>query len=236
MRPAGADCASTYIPPLCGVSSGALVAERVSTGYGKQVAVADLTLAVDPGEFVAIVGPNGAGKTTLVQLLSGLLPCWTGRLTWRDREFTRWGAWQRVQAGISTVPQAAPAFMGLTVERNLEIAAGVRRREAGTMLAIVLELFPELRPKQFSLARTLSGGQRQMLALARAMCQSPQVLLLDEPSFGLAVGVRRRVVEMLRRYRAQFGCSVLMVEQDVQMIDGADRVYFMNAGRIEKVH
>jgi branched-chain amino acid transport system ATP-binding protein len=207
----------------------------VTTGYGKQAAVADVALAIEPGEFVAVVGPNGAGKTTLVNVLSGLLPCWSGRLTWDGRDLTRSEPHERVQLGLATVPQAAPAFMGLSVARNLEVAASVRGPGLDGMLPVVLELFPELRPKQLALARTLSGGQRQMLALARAMCQSPRLLLLDEPSFGLAVGVRHRVVGMLRRYREKVGCSVLMVEQDVSMIEGADRVFFMNSGRIERV-
>jgi branched-chain amino acid transport system ATP-binding protein len=212
-----------------------LAAEGITSGYGKLAALREVSLTIAPGEFVAIVGPNGAGKTTLISALSGQLPCWQGRLRWQGQDITGHSIARRVQAGISAVPQAAPAFPGMSVAGNIDVARSVANKSDSDQLERVLQLLPELYPKQQSLAGTLSGGQRQMLALARAMSQSPALLMLDEPSFGLAIGVRQRVVDMLRQYRRQTGCSVLMAEQDVGMIKTADRVFFMRSGRIEQV-
>lgn len=223
-------------PPQTAVDlTGQLQARGLVTGYGKQAAVRDVSLEIRSGEFVAIVGPNGAGKTSLISVLAGLLHCWQGSLHWQGVDITRKDMADRVQLGLSTVPQAAPAFPGLTVARNIEVAQSVCPDRSADTLPFVLELFPELLPKRSALARTLSGGQRQMLALARAMSQRPRLILLDEPSFGLAVGVRKRVVDMLAQFRHHTGCGVLMVEQDVQMIQGAQRVYFMKSGQIEQV-
>ena len=212
-----------------------LVVDGITSGYGKLAAVSEVSLTIAPGEFVAIVGPNGAGKTTLISALSGQLPCWHGRLRWQGQDVTGLSIALRVKGGISTVPQAAPAFPGMTVAGNIDVARSVLSIDDGDDWTRVLELFPELHPKRQALAGTLSGGQRQMLALARAMSQSPSLLMLDEPSFGLAVGVRQRVVDMLETYRRQTRCSVLMAEQDVSMIKTADRVFFMRSGRLERV-
>lgn len=141
--------------------------------------------------------------------------------------------------GISTMLQGAPSFPGATVAQNLAIAAAVRGGRFGlgsrSSVEMVFDLFPELMPKQKATAGSLSGGERQMLALARAVCQDPKLILLDEPSFGLAIGVRYRVLEMLKKFRERSSCAVLMVEQDVSMIEGASRVYFMSSGKLERV-
>lgn len=206
------------------------------TGYGKQAAVQGASLGVEPGEFVAIIGPNGAGKTSLLNVLAGLLPSWRGDVVWGGVNITGENTAARIARGISIVVQGAMAFSTLSIEQNLELALGVRTRPgSANAMATALELFPELVAKRRAAASTLSGGQRQMLALARAVCQQPDLLLLDEPSFGLAVGVRQRVVDMLDTFRRKTGCAVLMAEQDLQMISGADRTYFMSAGRVERL-
>lgn len=213
----------------------ALLVSDLWTGYGKHPAVQEAALEVGAAEFVAIVGPNGAGKSTLIGALAGVLPSWRGGIRWQERDITRTGPAERVGLGISTVPQGAPSFPGATVARNLQIAAGIRHAGDRSAIPLVFELFPELVSRQQIRAGSLSGGERQMLALARAICQQPRLILLDEPSFGLAIGVRHRVIEMLAEYRQRSGCAVLIVEQDIRMIETASRVYFMASGKLERV-
>jgi branched-chain amino acid transport system ATP-binding protein len=212
-----------------------LAVSGLTTGYGKQVVVRQADLTVPEGGFVAIVGPNGAGKSTLIAALAGVNRCWNGEIRWRGRPIGSASPAARVAMGMSIVLQSAPAFPGMSVAQNIQVANAIRADAGPAAVEFVYRLFPELVSRPDALARTLSGGQRQMLALGRAMSQAPGLLILDEPSFGLAVGVRHRVVSMLAEFRARTGCGVLVVEQDVQMIRDAESVYFMTAGRLDRV-
>lgn len=215
--------------------AGKLRIAKLSAGYGKQAAVMQAELEVGDGAFVGIVGPNGAGKTSLINALNGTLRRWHGAIDWRGQDVSSLAPSARVRLGISTVPQGAAAFPGITVARNIEIALSASKAADAEAAELAISLFPELAPKWRLNAGTLSGGQRQMLAIARAIAQKPSLLLLDEPSFGLAVGVRQRVIAMLAEFRRRTGCAVLMAEQDVTMIEGAERIYFMSAGRLQQV-
>lgn len=207
----------------------------LTAGYGKQVVLRNVDLSVPQGRLVAIVGPNGAGKSTLVAALAGIIRCWLGEIRWKGRPIGGTSPVARVGMGISAVPQSAPSFPGMSVSQNIRVANEVRHGAPPEARNAVYELFPELAERAGALARTLSGGQRQMLALGRAMSQRPELLILDEPSFGLAIGVRQRVVSMLAEFRLQTGCGVLVVEQDVQMVKDADAVYFMSAGVLDRL-
>jgi branched-chain amino acid transport system ATP-binding protein len=217
-----------------GVQGEGLVVSGLTTGYGRQPAVISADLAVRPGEFVAVVGPNGAGKSTLVRAVAGLIPAWKGSIRLGETALDRLSARSRVQRGIVAVLQGAPCFPSLTVGQNIDIAVRLvpATRE---FVDEILGSFPRLLERWDAQARTLSGGERQMLALARAIFLRPKVLLLDEPSFGLAIGARQRLVELLDDLRRKQGWSVLIVEQDVQLIRDAQTTYFMASGNLERV-
>ena len=190
------------------------------------------SLTADAGEIVALLGPNGAGKSTLVKAVAGLVPVSSGRITLGDRDITGSPAHRMVHQGLAYVPQTENVFTRMTVEENLELAGSVRpaarRQEA---IAGVLALFPDLGAQRRLLAGRLSGGQRQMLAMARALVTDPGVLLLDEPSAGLAPPLVATVLAKLREVRDR-GVAVLVVEQNVRAaLAVADRAYVLVEGR-----
>ena len=207
------------------------------TGYNRQPTLHGVGLEVPRHSVVAVVGPNGAGKTTLINAVAGLLPTWRGTVSWDGAAFGRASPRARVARGVSVVPQGAPTFPKLSVIQNLLVAARVTSNsDVGERVADVLQLFPELASRPRVSASSLSGGQRQMLAIGRALCQRPSLLLIDEPSFGLAVGVRHRVVEVIKEFAVVRGGTVLIVEQDAHMVkNAADVAYFMTNGVLEEV-
>ena len=202
--------------------------------YGKSHVVFDLDLAVAEGELLALLGRNGAGKTTTILGVVGLVPGVTGAVRVGGQDVSEWPPYRRTKGHIAYVPSGARCFPNLTVQENLELTAhsdGV----AGWDLARVFEMFPALERLRDNLAGGLSGGERQMLAVGRALMSNPRVLLLDEPTEGLAPVVVQSITSLLQRLKAT-GVSILLAEQNHQMaLRVAERAAFLEKGRIVDV-
>ena len=189
------------------------------------------SLAVQPGEIVAILGPNGAGKSTLVKAVAGLVPITAGRVQLHGQDITRVPAHRLVFEGLAFVPQTENVFANLTIAENLELAAAILKVDRRERLGPVYAMFPDLERQRALLAGRLSGGQRQMLAVARALIARPRVLMLDEPSAGLSPKLVLQVLDQLRLVRDS-GVTVLLVEQNVKAaLDVADRAAVLVEGR-----
>jgi branched-chain amino acid transport system ATP-binding protein len=207
----------------------------VSAGYGSFRALFDVSLEVAAGEAVGVIGPNGAGKTTLMRVISGLIPTTAGELAFEGTSLAGLPAHRIVERGIAHVPENRRLFPRLTVEDNLRIGAFITeaRRHYSERLAWVYDLFPQLRERRNQPAGTLSGGEQQMVAIGRALMSRPKILLMDEPSAGLAPLVVQQVFDLVRRIRAE-GFTVLIVEQNVaQVLDVVDRAYLIEVGSIK---
>jgi branched-chain amino acid transport system ATP-binding protein len=207
----------------------------VSAGYGTLEVLKDITLSVGGREVVTLLGPNGAGKTTLFRTIAGQTRAMRGRITFHHHDLTRMTMWDIARLGIGYVPEGRQLFSTLSVLNNLELA-GVhsRRLPPGALpqqLAMAFSRFPVLGERQQQLAGTLSGGQQQMLAMARALMGRPQFLILDEPSLGLAPRVVREVFRAIGAIH-QDGVGVLLIEQNAAALGISDRVYVMERGRI----
>ena len=209
--------------------------QNVTAGYGHFTALWDVSLRVATGEAVAVVGPNGAGKTTLLRVVSGLLPPRAGRLRFDGVDLTGRGAHEVVAHGIAHVPEGRRLFPMLTVVDNLKMGAFLprARRQFAESLERVYALFPVLAERRSQRAGSLSGGEQQMLALGRALMSRPKLILLDEPSLGLAPVMVLRVFDLIRRVREE-GYTILVVEQNVrQVLKLVDRAYLLEVGRIK---
>jgi branched-chain amino acid transport system ATP-binding protein len=207
----------------------------VCAGYGSFRALFDVSLEVPAGEAVGVIGPNGAGKTTLLRVISGLVPLTSGSMTFEGRAVSGLPAHRMVEQGIAHVPENRRLFPRLTVEDNLRIGAFIPQARArfAQELARVYDLFPRLKDRREQLAGTLSGGEQQMCAIGRALMSGPKLLLMDEPSAGLAPLVVQQVFELVHRIREQ-GLTVLIVEQNVpQVLDVVDRAYLLEVGSIK---
>jgi branched-chain amino acid transport system ATP-binding protein len=206
----------------------------LSAEYGSFRALFDISLEVTAGEAVAVIGSNGAGKTTLMRVISGMLRTRSGTMTFEGRSLVGLKASRIVAAGIAHVPENRRLFARLTVEENLRMGAFLpaARAEYKDRAGWVFDLFPRLKERRDQLAGTLSGGEQQMCAIGRALMSRPRLLLLDEPSAGLAPLVVQQVFDLVRRIRAE-GFTVLIVEQNVQQaLELADRAYLLEAGHI----
>jgi len=207
----------------------------VSAGYGSFQALFDVSLEVPQGEAVGVIGPNGSGKTTLMRVISGLLPLRDGVMTLEGRPVGGLPAHRMVEQGIAHVPENRRLFPRLSVEDNLRIGAFIpeARKRFAAQLDWVYTLFPRLRDRREQLAGTLSGGEQQMCAIGRALMSKPKILLMDEPSAGLAPLVVAQVFELVQRIRAE-GLTVLIVEQNVQQVlEVVDRAYVLEVGAIK---
>jgi branched-chain amino acid transport system ATP-binding protein len=206
----------------------------VSAGYSSFRALFGVSLEVGAGETVGVIGPNGAGKTTLMRVISGLVAPFAGAVTLEGRAIGGLPAHRIVEHGIAHVPENRRLFPRLTVEDNLRIGAFIAsaRDHFSEQLARVYDLFPRLRERKDQPAGTLSGGEQQMCAIGRALMSRPRLLLMDEPSAGLAPLVVQQVFELIHRIRAE-GLTVLIVEQNVQQVlEVVDRAYVLEAGSI----
>jgi branched-chain amino acid transport system ATP-binding protein len=203
--------------------------------YGSVTAVRGISLEVAEGEVVAIIGPNGAGKTSTLRAITGLVPTAGGRVVFRGTDVSRWKAHRIVTLGLCHAPEGRRLFPQMTVMENLRMGAYRRRgpAEIGRTLAQVEELFPRLAERRAQLAGTLSGGEQQMLAIGRALMAEPRLLVLDEPSFGLAPMIVREIGRIVRSINRERAVSVLLVEQNARMALGiAGRAYVMETGRV----
>jgi branched-chain amino acid transport system ATP-binding protein len=206
----------------------------IDAGYGGFRALADVSLAIRSGEAVAVIGPNGAGKTTLMRVISGLIRPMRGAITMEGADLLATRAHRIVERGIAHVPENRRLFPRMTVEDNLRMGSFIAaaRPKFRENLDFVFGLFPRLQERRRQFAGTLSGGEQQMCAIGRALMSTPRLLLLDEPSAGLAPVIVQQVFALVERLRAT-GLTVLIVEQNVrQVLRVVDRAYLLEAGTI----
>lgn len=212
-----------------------LMVNSVSAGYGRGLAVRDVSVGVAVGHAVALVGPNGAGKSTLVNCICGLVRARTGSISFDGRQIQGASAHRIARRGVAQVPEGREIVAPLTVEENLLLGCQslrLRRRERFERIDEVFGLFPHLRERRTQLGGTLSGGEQQMLAIGRALVRRPKLLILDEPSLGLAPRVIAQVYDRLRSLRGT-DMSILLVEQNVDYaLSMADQVYVMRNGQL----
>ena len=211
-----------------------LTVRSLQLGYGAIVAVRGIDLDVGTGELVAVIGANGAGKTTSLNGIAGALPVRAGSIVFDGEDITRLPVHERVRRGMSLVPEGRGIFARLTVAENLDMGAYLRRDAAGVRADLErgYALFPRLAERRRQLAGTLSGGEQQMLAIARALMGRPRLLLLDEPSMGLAPLVTRLIFDTIRSISAE-RVSILLIEQNARAaLELAARAYVLESGRV----
>jgi len=209
-----------------------LILDGLATSYGRIQAVRHASLHVEPGELIALIGPNGAGKSSLLNTISGLLKPVAGSVRFFDQDITGWRADQVARAGLLQVPEGRQVLGPLTVEENLLLGRqALAGRKPNHQLADVYALFPILRERHRQKAGTLSGGEQQMLAIGRALMGGPRLLILDEPSLGLAPIIVNQVFEALQTLRHS-GLTILLVEQNASLaLASSNRAYVMEHGR-----
>jgi len=212
-----------------------LKVDDLSVAYGGLHALSGVSLALAAGQFVAIVGPNGAGKTTLFKAISGTVTPVSGRITYRGADLLAVPSWQRAHLGIAHVPEGRQVFGALTVLENLEMGAYSRSGRSGWTRNIerIFALFPVLAERRHQLAGTLSGGEQQMLAIGRGIASSPRLLLLDEPSMGLAPTVADLIFDRIAALNREDRITLLLVEQRVaEALESCDYGYVLETGRV----
>ena len=210
-----------------------LKVNNINVYYGSIHAVKDVSFEVNQGEVVTLIGANGAGKSTILQTVSGLLRSKTGSVEFLGENLGSVPAHKVVNKGLAHVPEGRRVFLQMTVEENLEMGAYTRPAiEIADSIADVYERFPRLKERRKQIAGTLSGGEQQMLAMGRALMSKPQLLMLDEPSMGLAPLLIEQIFEIIKELHAA-GTTILLVEQNAQMaLSVADRGYVLETGRI----
>ena len=206
--------------------------KAVDAGYGSFQALFGIDLEVRAGEAVGVIGPNGAGKTTLMRVISGLIRPSKGSIAMQGADVLKTPPHRIVSLGIAHVPENRRLFPRLTVDDNLKMGAFMKRDQYAERLEFVFDLFPRMKERRGQMAGTMSGGEQQMCAIGRALMSNPKLLLLDEPSAGLAPVVVQQVFELVKRIRSS-GLTVLIVEQNVQQVlQVVDRAYLLEAGSI----
>lgn len=206
----------------------------LNSGYGDLPVVRDVSLDVQEGGIVTVVGPNGAGKTTLLKTITGLVPVWSGTVVFAGKDISHAAAHTRPDTGLVMVPEGRKLFPFMTVEENLLMGgyAKTARPHMSESLDEVFELFPRLLERRTQLAGSMSGGEQQMCAIGRAVMAKPRLLVLDEPSLGLAPIIVERILELVR-HLADKGMTIMLVEQNVHdALDMADRGYVLEQGRV----
>ncbi|MFM7422483.1 MAG: ABC transporter ATP-binding protein [Alphaproteobacteria bacterium] len=213
-----------------------LEVRNISAGYGSFRALFGVSIEVRAGEAVGVIGPNGAGKTTLLRVISKIISPESGQVMMQGQDLRQVAAHRVVEMGISHVPEHRRLFPRLTVEENLRMGAfhPEARRRFAERLDFVYELFPRMKERRDQLAGTISGGEQQMCAIGRALMSGPKLLLMDEPSAGLAPVIVQQVFDLVRRIRAE-GYTVLIVEQNIQQVlQVVDRAYLLEVGTIKQ--
>lgn len=206
----------------------------LNAGYGSFQALFDISLDVSAGEAVSVIGPNGAGKTTLLRAISGMIPLKSGNLKMEGRDLSEVKPHEIVELGIAHVPENRRLFPAMTVDENLKMGAFAKssRAHLAERREFVYSLFPRMKERSDQLAGTMSGGEQQMCAIGRALMSKPKLLLMDEPSAGLAPVIVQQVFELIRKIRAE-GLTVLIVEQNVQQVlQVVDRAYLLESGAV----
>jgi branched-chain amino acid transport system ATP-binding protein len=202
--------------------------------YGKIAALKGISIEVDQGEIVALIGANGAGKTTTLKTISGLRPLSAGKVFFDGRDISRMAGHKRVRLGLGQAPEGRGIFPGMTVLDNLQMGAYARKGDTTKDLDEVFELFPRLAERKSQFGGTMSGGEQQMLTIGRALMSKPKVLLLDEPSMGLAPILVAQIFEIIKEIN-QRGTTVLLVEQNAQQaLTLAHRAYVLETGKVFK--
>ncbi|VFA96976.1 ABC transporter ATP-binding protein [Nocardia cyriacigeorgica] len=215
-----------------------LEVDEIYVNYGRIRALHGISLRVAEGELVTLLGANGAGKTTTMRALSGLLPLTKGRIVFEGRDISRMKAHERVVAGLIQAPEGRGIFPGMSVQENLDMGCYARpfkqKADYAATLERVFELFPRLRERRKQVGGTLSGGEQQMLAIGRSLMARPRLLLLDEPSMGLAPMVIQQIFRIISEINQQ-GTTVLLVEQNArQALKRSDRGYILETGAVTK--
>jgi branched-chain amino acid transport system ATP-binding protein len=209
-----------------------LQVNELTAGYGAQDVLFGVSLTIDFGEIVAVMGPNGSGKSTLLKVISGALSARQGEILYKGQSLLGRSPQQIVQQGLSWVPQEENIFPSLTVRENLEIGAHRVKQGVQDRIDEVCAIFPQLRDRMAHTAGDLSGGQRQMLAVARGLMIHPELLLLDEPTAGLAPNLVQIMLEKIREIAFRMGNAVLLVSQTIDSVRLSNRGYLLSAGRI----
>lgn len=213
-----------------------LEVRNISAGYGSFRALFGVSIEVRAGEAVGVIGPNGAGKTTLLRVISKIISPDSGHVMMQGQDLRQVAAHRVVEMGIAHVPEHRRLFPRLTVEENLRMGAfhPEARRRFAERLEFVYDLFPRMKERREQLAGTMSGGEQQMCAIGRALMSGPKLLLMDEPSAGLAPVIVQQVFDLVRRIRAE-GYTVLIVEQNIQQVlQVVDRAYLLEVGTIKQ--
>ena len=207
----------------------------LDVAYGGLKALTDVSLSVEAGQFVAVVGPNGAGKSTLFKAISGSVTPQAGEILYKGQDLLKVAPGERAHLGIAHVPEGRQVFASMTVMENLEMGAYTTngRKRWHELLPMILALFPILAERRDQLAGTLSGGEQQMLAIGRGLASAPDLLMLDEPSMGLAPGLVDTIFERIHQIHQQHGLTILLVEQRVaEALESCDRGYVLETGRV----
>jgi len=209
-----------------------LKVENINVYYGNIHAIKDISFEVNDGEIVALIGANGAGKSTTLKTVSGLLPSRTGSISFLGTNIDKVPAHKRVAMGLSQVPEGRRIFLQMTVLENLQMGAFTRKADLREDLENVFERFPRLKERRNQIGGTLSGGEQQMLAMGRALMSHPKLLMLDEPSMGLAPILVEQIFDIIRELH-KAGTTILLVEQNAEMaLKIADRAYVLESGSI----
>jgi branched-chain amino acid transport system ATP-binding protein len=213
-----------------------LKVEDLESGYGPMQVLWGPSLQVKKGSLTSLLGPNGAGKTTLLRTVFGLIAPWKGRIMYEGQEITHLPTHKKVEMGIVLVPEGKHLFTGMKVQENLKMGAYLKRalKQIDESLALVYSLFPILKDRADQKAGLLSGGEQQMLVIARALMTRPQLIMLDEPSQGLAPKIVGEVFKVIDKLKTEMGLTIVLVEQDVKAsLAASDMVYILHEGRIK---
>ena len=207
---------------------------NLETGYEKKQVLFDISLEVSAGEIIGIIGPNGAGKSTILKAVSGIIPIWKGDISFTGNSIKKNSIAENIRSGLTYAPQGNRVFDELTVTDNLELGGYLlNKKELKDRIEQVVEVFPILIKRSKQIAGKLSGGEQQMLALARALISKPKLLLLDEPSLGLAPNLLNDIFDKFVELNKTFSISMLIVEQKVnKILDISDRIYSIKLGKI----
>jgi len=206
-----------------------LKVENVTSGYGSIEVLHNVSLEVNQGEIVSLLGPNGAGKTTLLRNIFGVISPWEGKIYFKEKDISGTPPEKVARMGMCYVPQENNIFPSLTVQENLEMGAFIREDDWQPRVKEVYELFPDLTDRRRSRAGDLSGGMRQMLAIGRALMLNPEMLLLDEPSTGLAPLLVDHIFEKIKQLNSQ-GVTIFLVEQNAQVLQCSAKSYILEGG------